>query len=319
MRREAAPGRFRVMTGLVEFGFAVAALAICLTPQPFEEEQDVVLDLRVIDQDSGRPINSAFLCVTDAFTTFGPLLSDREACPDAGGLRALTDADGRARLTGHFEASGERNAFRAMGAFSAWGRWLEVSAAGYQTVRIPLPRVLGPHVHLGRPGLGTVTLVTGTTPEGPLRNIAGIYTTGFRGFGGSALEILRDGRYVYFAAGCTGTYQEYGNLERNDGEIQLVPIPHPGKEMVPEMPLRYRAIEWGDRRYLTSTDENDLREFCQAALNPNSDGRAAGLLRLSDQNKPRTGLPRLPARVWIAFLLEKMGLRNEEDRLSEAL
>jgi hypothetical protein len=75
--------------------------------------------------------------------------------------------------------------------------------------------------------------------------------------------------------------------------------------------------------YLSSTDDHDLQRFCQEALitkrATNSLGSDGGCLRVSDRKKPRTGLPRLPARVWVKFLLDEMSLRNEEGSLRLAL
>jgi len=302
--------RFRALTCLVSLDFTGVGLAIAVTPRPFEVEQDVDLDFQIVDQASGQPIGAAFLRMTDPFNS--------KMIPP----NAFTGADGRAELTGRFRASGQRNAFQTMGVFSPWGRWLEVSAPDYQTVRIPLPEVMGPHIDLERRRLRTVSLTAGRTPEGSLDDIAGIYDYGSNALGAWRLEILGDGRFAWFAAGCSGPYlQEYGYLKRNDGEIQLVPIPHPGKES--GMTSKFKVIEWGSRMYLSTTDDHDLQSFCREALIPNhltnSTETYRGCLRVSDREKPRIGLPRLPAKVWVKFLLDEMSLRNEEGSLRLAL
>ena len=122
--------RFLALTGLVTLGFASAGLAIAVMPQPFEDEQEIAIDFQVVDRDSGRPIAAAFLCIADPFSYD----------PDSVTPRAFADVDGHARLTGRFVASGERNAFRTMGTFSPWGRWLEVSAAGHRMAPCRSPR-----------------------------------------------------------------------------------------------------------------------------------------------------------------------------------
>ena len=78
--------RFRALTCLVSLGFVGVDLSFSLTPRPFENEQEVAIDFQVVDRDSGQPIATAFLRMTDAFTF------DRNAIPP----RALTDASGRA-------------------------------------------------------------------------------------------------------------------------------------------------------------------------------------------------------------------------------
>ncbi len=208
-----------------------------------------------------------------------------------------------------------------MGVFSPWGRWLEVFASGYQTVRAPLPEVLGPHVNLGHTGLGKVSLIKGKTPEDPFREIAGIYSVQL-GMGGSAFVIEPDGRFAWSAAGCRSHDQAYGRLKIHDGEIELVLIRHPGEEIHPLMTWKYRATAWGDRMYFSGTDYRELRELCRRALMPN---RRASFYscwifsRQSDRDKPQVGLPRLPLEVWVKFLLDDLSLRNKDSSVRLAL
>jgi hypothetical protein len=305
--------RSRAMACLVSLGFASTDLAIALTPQPFEDELAIDLKFQVVDNVSGRAIPAAFVCLTDPFSY------DPTSSPP----RALTDDEGRARLTARFAASGHRNAFRIMGIFSPWGRWLEVSAANHRARRIPLTEVLGPFADPAAPGLGKVALDRGETPENLFRDLTGTFSRG-GGFGGCWFKIEPDGRFAWCAWGCTPPdFREYGYLKRHDGEIELVPIPHPGEEINPAMTVKYRAIEWGDRLYLSVADERELQGFCQKALIPNrpwhSRGGNGSYLRESDRNKPQTGLPRVPPEVWIGFLVNELSLNNEQGSLRLAL
>lgn len=306
--------RFLALAGLVELGFASTALTVCLTPRPFEDEREVALDFRVVDEGSGRPVATAFVCITDPFAL------DSDVPPP----RTLTDRDGRARLTGRFVVRGDRNAFRTLGLFSPWGRWLEVSAAGRRTRRVPLPDVLGPFVDPARPGLGKVTLTSGATQDAPFRDLAGLYADGVRGFGGRGITIEPDGRFAWCEWGCVPPdAQEYGYVRRHGGELAFMPVPHPGRGEEPLMTLRYRVVPWGDRLYLSASDPAELRDFCRAALTPDRPSKLnepyGPYLRHSDRAGPRTGLPRLPLTVWASFLADELSLRNGEGTLRRAL
>ena len=121
-----------------------------------------------------------------------------------------------------------------MGVFSPWGRWLEISAVDYQTVRIPLPEVMGPHTDLESSRVRKVGLTQGQTPENSFRDIAGSYQTALNAaFEDCGFEIEPDGRFAWSVWGNSSRPQEYGYLKQNEGEIELVPIPHPGKEIHP--------------------------------------------------------------------------------------
>ncbi len=302
--------RFRAMTCLVSFGFASAGLAIALTPQPLEEEREITLDFQVVDEVSGRPVAAAVLRMIDPFSY------DPSSPPPS----ALTDADGRARLSDRFTVCGERNAFLTMGTFSPWGRWLEISAAGHDTHRIPLTDLLGPFADPVRPDLLNIALARGETRADSFRDLAGLYTDGGQGFGGVWFEIEPDGRFAWCAWGCVQPNpEEYGYLKRRGEEIELVPIPHPGVEVHPAVTLRYRAVKWGERLYLSVADDPSLREFCRESLTPNRPSHSEityeSLLRESDRNKPETGQPRLPPMVWVRYLIDEMSLHNENGTL----
>ncbi len=232
--------RFRALAGMISFGFASIALSIWVTPRPFADDQDVDLDFRIVDNDSKQAISAASLRLINPFDRFSTPPSD------------LSDADGRTRMTARLPGRGERIAFMQFGDFSPWGRWLEVCAANYQTLRLPLPHVLGRHVVLGETHLQTVALTSGKTPEDAFRHIAGSYSTR-GGFGGSSFRIEPDGRFSWNSWGCRPPFhQEYGSLKRNQDSFQLEPIPHPGEETYPLVKGNFRTIQWGECAILQS-------------------------------------------------------------------
>jgi hypothetical protein len=302
--------RFRLMAALVSTGFAAAALAIVVAPQPFgRDDGAVVLSFRIIDQDSNQPIRSAFVRLTDPFE------------PDALPPRALTDADGRVQLAARLPIDGKSNVLRTMGVVYTWGRWLEVSAPGYRAVCLALPEVLTPSIDVETPVTGQVVLAKGQTPGPVFRDVAGSYLMP-NGFTSTSVEIGPDGRFAWEWSGCTGHIREYGRLKRVGEEIELVALAHPGREVEHEMALRYRTIPWRDQLYLSSTEQADLQRFCRAALaplyprylrNPHLPAREAPLVT------PQVGPPRLPAMVWVRFALGEVDLRNEDSGLRLAL
>ncbi len=309
------PLRFKVMTGLISFGFACLALTIMLTPVEFAEEQDIALDFQIVDKDSGQPIAGAYVRISDTF-------NDDWVTP-----HALAGPDGRARLTGGFAASGQRNAFRTMGEFSPWGRWLEVSAANHQTLRVALPEIVGADLGLERRRDHTVELANGKTPDGSFRDIAGAYVIGGSGFGFSAFAIAPDGRFVWLISGCVPPdFQQYGYLKRNEEEIELVRIPHPGFESDPALNSTLRVIGWRDELYITSRDDRGLRLLCEAALSPQSwpeweDDISGGYVlepRSFDRAQLRTALPGIPLTAWLKFAANELRHRPEERNVRDS-
>jgi hypothetical protein len=305
--------RFRAVTCLVSSAFVALALTIAFSPQPFAEEQMFAIDVDVIDRESGRPITSAFVNLTDAFSSLGRWIFDEPLVPS----RAFTDQRGRARLTSRFKANGERNAFGCVGFFSPWGRWLEISAAGYRTARIPLPEVIGQFGEIGLPCVGRVALQPGDDLERPCHEIAGHYLEASAGFGSREIEITRDGRFSFRESSCTYDWYEYGTVSRRGAEIELRPVRNLGQQFNAAVQLKYRLVEWGEQVYLSGTDDRDLMEFCRAAVAAFVPVQTSyvvypGYLRISSGSQARSGVPRLPARVWVKFLLDQLSPRNTD-------
>jgi hypothetical protein len=312
--------RFRLMTGLVSFGFASAALAIALIPVEFEDEQNVALDFQVVEKGSGQPIARAFVRISDPF---GFESENRATCTPM----AYTASDGCVRLTCRLPAFGERNAFRSMGAFSPWGRWLEISAVHFQTMRVALPEALGSHIELGSGSRHRVELATGTTPDASFPDIAGTYVMPSSGSGREdEFNITPDGRFAWSIYGWVQpSFHEYGYLKRNKGEIELKRIRHPRSELDPELSSTIRVILWNDRLYLSAREDRGLPDLFRAALTRNRrvEGHTFGayvrVSQTSELAKTLTGLPRVPSQVWVKVLLDEMNPENDDRLLKIAL
>ena len=311
--------RFRLMGYLVSLGFAMVILAIALTPQRFQEQQDVRLDFQVTDSDSGRPVGAAFLRITDAFL--------REHCVSP---RALTGSDGHAHLRSPFWVVGERNAFRILGgSFSPEFSWLEISAPHYPRKCIPLSDVMGTDVDLDRLRHFRVAIKKRKKREILFQDIAGEYRSRSTGLGTCTLILQPDGRFTWSRVNLShgSSYKplaEWGHTRRSKGELMFLPIKNPRRETDPLMHLKYRMIDWGDQAWLSSTELESLYHLCRAALFPRFRGKygempGLNLQRTSDGGKPLVSLPRLPARVWIGFFLEELNLKNKESVLSSTL
>jgi hypothetical protein len=308
--------RFRALACLVSLGFASVALAVAVTPESFQDQRVIEIEFQVFDRDSGQPIRGAFARLTDAF---------RSMSEDTVPSGAFTDVHGRATLRGSFETSGDRTAFKDIGVFSPWGYWLDVSAAGYCTLRIPLPDALGPRIELERPGPGKVALDRGQTAESHCRDIAGRYTTAGRGqHGWTEFEILADGRFAHIWSGHHYWHREYGSITpRNDG-FELVSIPCPGADTSRLTNLAIRRIQWGDHTYLIRDDDRALDAFCRKALKRSLPDWATSrsyfiYVRGTDPDRLPTGLPRLPAAVWAQFVLDEVTLRHDDGVVRTAL
>lgn len=339
--------RFATMAALVSFGFAGVAFTVAETVQPFDDSQKVAIDLQIIDAESGAPIHGAFVLIRDAFDRdddFSSILGVDEVYDDSGPMRprALTGPDGLARLTDTFYVRGERTAFRSMGTFVPDGRWLEVSAAGHQAVRVPLTNVIGLVSDLEQRLPRKVAMLRGETPAGPFRDVAGVYSSFSFQF-----KIEPDGRYSRHTwGGCSRSrnLREYGYLTKQDGELVLAPILRPGEDPNFMRPSNYRTIPWGDLLYLCEMDEMDIRFACQVAIhairNPTSHSKKSpkslipdyfeysrtsdipayfGYLRTSDRDKPHVGVPQIPAILWVRFALSEINPRNEYGSLRKAL
>ncbi len=295
--------RFKALAVTVSFGFATVALAVCVAPRPFADDRDVDLDFRIVDNESTQPIVGATLRLTDAFHPF--VIT---AC-------ALTSANGRARLTDRLPARGAKSAFQTFGSFSPWGRWLEVAAPGYRTALVPLPEALGPHVDLCQSRIHRVLLTKGTSPPAPFADVAGDYFWPGGQDAGALFRIAPDGRFDYFMGPLESG--AYGRLRRNRDTLELIPTPLPGVEMNPLMAKKFRKIQWGECVYFIVAHDANLTVFLPVSLKPKHppDYGALPNYRLSDHRKPRTGLSRLPAGVWLKFVLQEASLQNKDGLL----
>jgi hypothetical protein len=203
--------------------------------------------------------------------------------------------------------------------------------------------VLTPLVDLETPLAGKVALTRGEAPEPEFRDLAGTYSGSTHPNGGATVTIYPDGRFIWQGGVHWYHYEEYGRVTQDQGELGFVSIPKPGRDNYLTMPYRYRSTRverllaldqgvadstapyrcrttrWGERQYLSTTEDHELQSFCRAVLAPKTIHGHVAMLRESDLNKPQTGLPQLPLKVWVGFVLSGMNLRNEQGSLRLAL
>ena len=96
--------------------------------------------------------------------------------------------------------------------------------------------------------------------EDAFRDFSGEYTASHGG-GYRRLKIEPDGRFTFREVNCFTDYREFGYLKRHGWEIELVPVPQPGKRTHPAMTLRYRTVAWGKCVYLSIADDARWRFF----------------------------------------------------------
>jgi hypothetical protein len=290
--------RFRTMAWAVTFCFSAVGLSIAITPRAFDGEVGVTAEYEVVDRDTGQPVVGALVSMTDAFSSRMPWASSF----------AITDSDGRACLRGRLPAHGQSNAFRITGMFSSWGQWLTVSAPGCPTTRMALPAVLGSTGLIGNSVFRRIVVAKGHQSQEPLVCVAGIYSLS-GGMGGTSVELLPDGHFVWSSAGCRHYDRGYGTFT-NDGDlIRFHSIPPPGEEAHWLLAEDYRLIKWGDRTYLALAVHQNLVNLCRSAVLPKRYSSYV-LLRQEDQGRAQFGLPHLPLMIWLKFLGSEMGAMN---------
>ena len=282
-------------------------------PVEFAGEHDVNLDFRVVDKESGQPIGGAFVRVSDAFDA------------DAPAPMALTGPDGRAAMTCRLRAWGERQRLSIDRKLLALGKM----AGGFLSslsdhAAFPLPDAVEPQVELGHSPLRTVALAKGQPRNDPFGEIAGGYIIPGSGFVSNIFYIAPDGRFGWIISGCTPPdFQQYGQLKRNNGEIELVRRPgHPRGENDSFLNSTIRLIEWDNELYLTAKEDRGLSDLCRAAMNPRYmpdwTDTFGGFVRDGDPTKPLTGLPRFPVKAVVQFVYRGLNLRNEDGILRVA-
>lgn len=122
--------------------------------------------------------------------------------------------------------------------------------------------------------------------------------------GESIVLRLTEARFTYESRGASArTYA--GTWSEKDERVDLAPSYDEAHEAFPKMPVEWRVVDWGPRRYLVP--EGKLIRFCNAINlgdEPRREAPGPALLRAGDWDKPVTGTPQL-APEWKAFLLDR--------------
>ena len=162
LARDAVPSDGRAgLAGVRDVGPCVA-----FRMDPFGEDQDVALEFRVVEQGTGRPIQAASVRIADALE-----VRHGEEEPNE-----VTDQDGIAGFLGRFPAEGVRNAFRTLGSFSPYGRWLESTRADRRALRSRSAPLSGWKWTWKVKGAIRATTRPGEATAGPFEDVAGDYS-----------------------------------------------------------------------------------------------------------------------------------------------
>jgi len=276
-------------------GISVLMVMTLTAAIPSRSDRRVVLEFKVVDADSGIPIGDAVVGVVDGYSSgLGSASS-----------RTQTVADGRARLTPRFSVVGDWHLFRSTRQVSYGDRWLEVSAAGYRRLVVPLTWYTGERGDFRHPSPLPIqiTLHRGKSPADFLEDLKGKYSQP-AGMGGSTFVISADGRFSWTSGGCTYWYQAYGYAQLVEGELRFSPVRHDEEELHPLLLEPFIPVRWGPRRYLIRA--RNIKDFCDS-INQGwepSDRGSRWYERIDGSKEKPDGLPELPRR-WADYLLTK--------------
>jgi hypothetical protein len=143
----------RVRDGLAVVGTAVLAFVpVELSTILWVGFQDVEITVRVLDDDTGRPVPAASVWLGQGVPEPPEWLGQEEK----GGSRATTDAEGWARLEHSFMAGGTANFLWSSGGPYLGQGTLKVEAVGYRGFQERLPKLVGPAADANGPPLPPV-------------------------------------------------------------------------------------------------------------------------------------------------------------------
>ncbi|MCG3132413.1 MAG: hypothetical protein FLDDKLPJ_03252 [Phycisphaerae bacterium] len=118
------------------------------------------------------------------------------------------------------------------------------------------------------------------------------------------LNLRADGRFLY-DEGCEAAARHEGRWSIREDVVELEPEFDAATESYPKLPVRWRLVPWGERRYLVP--DGQIIRLCNAinlGEEPRDGSQGWALLRRGDASRRVTGEPDLPE-AWRAFLLKE--------------
>ncbi len=259
--------------------------------------------LRVVDAEGAKPIGRARVVIDN-----GNLGSDLGEDSDA-----VTWPDGLAIVRHRFFAWEEREGRLWSSRMVFQGPWVDVSAEGYQTRKVPLADLIVPDAPPPGPSHELViALRRGRTPSLALAELAGDFIFG-NGHIYEHLEIDPAGHYHYQWGGDMRTdephdqdrYESRGQCSIVDGVLRLVPDGPFSSDLRKSMGNDFVPVHWGTRRYLVP--EKERLTFCSEVnqgIRPQFMRSGPFSLDVAMSQARPKGLPEVPP-AWSALLLEK--------------
>ncbi|GMU35827.1 MAG: hypothetical protein KJ057_01660 [Phycisphaerae bacterium] len=132
----------------------------------------------------------------------------------------------------------------------------------------------------------------------------GDYEGGCDHEGTLVLKLRADGGFLYDEA-CEVAARYEGRWSIREDLVELEPEVDAATESYPKLPVRWRLVPWGERRYLIP--DGQIIRLCNAinlGEEPRDRPQGWALLRRGDASRRVTGDPELPE-AWRAFLLKQ--------------
>lgn len=208
---------------------------------------------------------------------------------------ANTAPDGRVVIQGVFTATGDSSTRKNSCWVDFLGYWVECSAPGYRSERVPLAAYVGTRIDPRTSAPRTVLVALereNLVKPGPFAAIAADYTLGdFECIW--TVRIDADGRCQVIAHSTYGDRAvSAGTVRLIDGALDISPVGEEDRRNLQSMATQLDVVTWGERLYLVP--QGEFPRFLNAArdrVEPRRSAFGSYLLREGDWEKTVTGWP----------------------------